>query len=115
VGGLLRAIRESHNVGLRQLAEAAGMDAGYLSRLENGRGEHLLLTPVVRQLEAGWDALGVPDGAWETRFLAGMAVLLMTDARARKLTDADLRREAILGLMDGTLKLEECYVAASEV
>lgn len=33
----MKAIREARGIGLRRLAEAIGIDAGYLSRVENGQ------------------------------------------------------------------------------
>ncbi|MEU1273074.1 helix-turn-helix transcriptional regulator [Streptomyces sp. NPDC005799] len=36
-GDAMKAIRKARGIGLRRLAEAIGIDPGYLSRIENGK------------------------------------------------------------------------------
>ena len=56
-GGLLRDMRQSHGVTQRRLAEVAGVDFSYISKLEN---DHLP-PPSAETISRMSKALGVPD------------------------------------------------------
>ncbi|MFG7942935.1 helix-turn-helix domain-containing protein [Streptomyces cacaoi] len=58
-GTAMRAIREAQKVSLRRLADATGLDRGYLSRIERGQ----VREPADRRVLSIAEALGVSPAA----------------------------------------------------
>lgn len=54
-GPLIRRLRTDAGLSIREIAEQAGVDPGYLSRVERGQGD-----PTARWIAAIAEALGVP-------------------------------------------------------
>jgi len=93
LGERLRRRREAEDLSIQALARASGVDAGYLCRLEQGRGKrtsHAILGKLARVLHAG---IGELTGEQETQEPADTRSLLVAQRWARwvaALSDSDI-------------------------